>query len=67
MSYLYQQWAAGYLAGYSEALAKPGTNTNLSADLETITAWLDKWCSDEPLSNVYVGLVKMRHKLQGRK
>ena len=61
----YQQWAAGYFAGYSDAITKPGMITNLSADLETYTAWLDKWCADDPSSNIYAGLQKLRTKLQG--
>ena len=67
MTNLYQQWAAGYFAGYDDAITKPGMNTYLSADLETYTAWLDKWCADNPSSNVFAGLMKLRLKLQRRK
>jgi hypothetical protein len=63
MTLLYQQWAAGYLAGYSDAITKPGMSTNLVADLETYTAWLDKWCADDPASNVSAGLVVLRLRL----
>jgi hypothetical protein len=67
MSKLYQQWSAGYFAGYDEVITKPGMKTNLNADLVTYTAWLDKWCSDDPSSNVYAGLMSLRLKLQGKK
>jgi hypothetical protein len=67
MTNLYQQWAAGYLVGYRSAMTKPGTVTNLSADLETYTAWLDKWCADDPTSYVSAGLAKLRTKQQDRK
>ena len=64
MRMLYQQWAAGFLAGYSTATAKPGKTINLAADLDTYSAWLDKWCADEPLSNVFSGVDAMKSKLQ---
>ena len=67
MTNLYQQWAAGYFAGYSGAITKPGMTSHLSADLETYTAWLDKWCADDPSSNVDAGLIHLRLKLQGKK
>jgi len=41
--------------------------TNLATDLETYTAWLDKWCADDPTAFVSEGLVKLRIKLQGSK
>jgi hypothetical protein len=66
MSNLYQQWGAGYMAGYGDAITKPGTSTNIAADIETYTAWLDKWCSDDPSSSVSAGLAKLRFKLQGK-
>jgi hypothetical protein len=67
MSNLYQQWAAGYFAGYSDAVTKPGTTTNLAADLETYTAWLDKWCADDPLATVSAGIINMRMRLVKQK
>ena len=50
---LYQQWSSGYMAGTSNE-ARNGENP--SADLETYTAWLDKWCADDPSSNVTSGI-----------
>ena len=67
MTNLYQQWAAGYFAGYDDAITKPGMKTHLSSDLETYTAWLDKWCADDPSSNVFAGLLHLRLKLPGKK
>ena len=67
MTYLYQQWAAGYMAGYSDAITKPGMTTTLSADLVTYTAWLDKWCTDDPLSTVSSGLIRLRTRLSHQK
>ncbi|WP_157604074.1 hypothetical protein [Rhizobacter sp. Root1221] len=56
MTPMFQQWAAGYFAGYSAAYTKPGRETNLAVDLETYTAWLDKWCADDPSSSITSGL-----------
>lgn len=67
MKTLYQQWAAGFMAGYSSAIAKPGTQTNLALDLDTYTAWLDKWCADNPLSNIVSGMGALRVKLLVKK
>jgi hypothetical protein len=67
MTHLYQQWSAGYFAGFSNAITKPGMNTNLAADLETYTVWLDKWCTDDPASNVTAGLIALRARLSGAK
>jgi len=63
MTQLYQQWSAGYFAGFSSAITKTGMNTNLVADLETYTVWLDKWCADDPAANVLEGLVALRSRL----
>lgn len=56
MTLMFQQWAAGYFAGYSTAYTKPGMKTHLAVDLETYTAWLDKWCADDPSSTITAGL-----------
>ena len=56
MTPMFQQWAAGYFAGYGVAYTKPGMKTNLAVDLETYTAWLDKWCADDPSSSITSGL-----------
>lgn len=56
---LYQQWGAGFMAGAS--YERPGLN--LSASLETYTAWLDKWCSDDPASTVFHGLEALGKRL----
>jgi hypothetical protein len=56
MTPMFQQWAAGYFAGYSKAYTKPGMETHLAVDLETYTAWLDKWCVDDPSSTITAGL-----------
>lgn len=65
MMLLYQQWAAGYMAGYS-TLAKPGSRV-VAADLGTYSAWLDKWCTDDPASGVLPGLIALRTRLQNNK
>jgi hypothetical protein len=67
MTSRFQQWAAGYFAGYSDGVTKAGMKTDLAPDLETYTAWLDKWCAEEPTSDVYAGLVKLKTKLEVRK
>jgi hypothetical protein len=66
MRLLYQQWSAGYMAGFGTAIAKPGKETNLAADLETYSAWLDKWCTDDPLSNVASGVGALRVRQQAK-
>jgi hypothetical protein len=48
---IYQQWGAGYLAGSSIH-----GRHRARADLETYTAWLDKWCADDPSSGVLAGI-----------
>jgi len=47
MANLYQQWGAGYLAG----------NNVHAVELETITAWADKWCSENPLAT-FIGSIE---------
>lgn len=41
MTPMFQQWAAGYFAGYGKAFTKPGMETDLAVELETYTAGLD--------------------------
>lgn len=65
MTALYQQWAAGYMAGYS-TLAKPGSAV-VAPDLKTYSAWLDKWCNNDPASGVLSGLIALRTRLQNKK
>jgi hypothetical protein len=60
---LYQQWAAGFMAGASNE----GRGSNPFSDLETYTAWLDKWCSDDPASKVIVGVVALGKRLSTQK
>jgi hypothetical protein len=67
MRHLYQQWAAGYMAGYGSAVTKPGSSSTISADLSTYTAWLDKWCADDPSSNVLAGIAQLRQRILSKK
>lgn len=62
MTYLYQQWGAGFLAGASNQ----GAEANPVADLETYTAWLDKWCADDPSSKVSAGIIALGNKLSAK-
>lgn len=57
---LYQQWGSGFLAGYS---FKASPERSAVADLPTITAWLDKFCRDDPSGVVSGGVVALRLKL----
>ena len=52
---LYQQWGAGFLAGASNE----GSGGNPVADGETIAAWLDKWCAEDPASRVIQGVIAL--------
>ena len=60
---LYRQWGAGFMAGASNE----GRGANPVTDLETHTAWLDKWCSDDPSSNVASGIIALGKRLSERK
>jgi hypothetical protein len=60
---LYQQWGAGFLAGTSNE----GRGSNPHTDLETYTAWLDKWCADDPSSSVISGVIALGKRLSARK
>ena len=66
MTMLYQQWAAGYSAGYSHASTRVGSTTDLAQELDTYTAWLDKWCADDPTSSITSGLNALLIKLARR-
>ena len=55
----YQQWGAGFMAGASN----DGQGANPHTDLETYTAWLDKWCADDPASNVRSGVIALGKRL----
>jgi hypothetical protein len=59
---LYQQWGAGFMAGASNE----GRGGNPYTDLETYTAWLDKWCTDDPSSKVVVGIVALGKRLSSQ-
>lgn len=61
--FLYQQWGAGFLAGVSNE----GRGVNPSTDLETYTAWLDKWCADDPSSKVVSGVIALGKRLSKQK
>lgn len=56
---LYQQWGSGFMAGASNE----GRGANPHADLETYTAWLDKWCADDPTSDVARGVIALGKRL----
>lgn len=58
-----REWGNGYLAGYSSAIYKPNVALDLSADNATISAWIDKWCSDNPLGTVMGAMAALRIKL----
>jgi len=60
--FLYQQWGAGFMAGASNE----GLGANPVTDLETYTAWLDKWCADDPSSNVAFGIIALGKRLSER-
>ena len=60
---LYQQWGSGFMAGASNE----GRGANPHTDLETYTAWLDKWCSDDPSSKVAVGIIALGKRLSSQR
>ena len=57
---LYQQWGAGFMAGTSN---DNRSGDNPTSDLETYTAWLDKWCTDDPAASVLGGTVALGKRL----
>ena len=60
MEMLYEQWGAGFLAGHASGAKRMN---NPVADLPTITAYIDKYCADNPLSNVVSAVNRLRGKL----
>jgi len=61
--HMYQQWGAGFMAGAS----KDGGGANPVTDLETYTAWLDKWCADDPASKIISGYFALGKRLSTQK
>lgn len=50
---VYATWVQGYFSGYNSTMPKKQFDAGLPPS--TILAYLDKYCRDNPLSNVAVG------------
>lgn len=58
-------WLWGYVSGY--ALASPkGEQLDLPSG-STISAWMDKYCRDEPLSTIVTGGAALVKELSGKR
>lgn len=60
-------WLYGYLSGLNSVLATP-KNDPLSQITDTqVNLWMDKYCRDEPLSNIQAGANILYQELERRR
>lgn len=58
----YGQWALGYVAGYNMFSLHPQVEV---PDVETVTAYQEKYCRSNPLKPAYFGVIELIGELGG--
>ena len=65
---LYKQWVAGWVVTYNYYLTEQGGKGRVETpDFDTITAYLDRYCSEHPLSIIAFGAAQLVQDLGGAK
>ncbi|MPW29566.1 hypothetical protein F9L16_11200 [Agarivorans sp. B2Z047] len=61
-------WVLGFISAYNHYLESSTTGNGVygSTDIEGIAAWMDNYCSSNPLSNPYTGSVKLIEELRSK-
>lgn len=65
---LIKQWVAGWVVTYNYYLSEQGGKGRVETpDFETITAYLDRYCGERPLSIIAFGAAELVQDLGGAK
>ncbi|GAA0858855.1 hypothetical protein [Aliiglaciecola litoralis] len=61
-------WVLGFISAYNHYIdsSTGGNGVFGSSDIEGVAAWMDNYCSSNPLSNPYTGSVELIEELKLR-